>query len=325
MTNYRSYIDLTSIISKNILKIPQSIDLIVGVPRSGMIPAYMISGLLDCGVTDLHSFLRNDKVKGGHRYRNEERNAFDYNNILILDDSVNSGNAISEVKFLIQKSDLQNIDKLIFGAIYATPFSTQFVDIYFEIIPNPRFFEWNIYNHPTLANSCFDMDGVLCHDVPESYNDDGEKYIDYITNVRPLIKPRVKIDKIVTSRLEKYRRFTEEWLSKNGYEYNELIMLDLPDKKSRAKWAKYGEFKASVYNQSNNILFFESSFEQANDICRITGKPVFCVDTKQMINSDKEIIQSQIFSSYGKIRVLFSMIKWKFLKLFGIVRPLNKL
>ena len=98
MIHYRSYIDLISLVSARIEKVPKNVDLVVGIPRSGMIPAYFIAGILDCGVTDLYSFLRNDKIKGGHRYQNEEKNAFDYINILILDDSINSGNSIDCTK-----------------------------------------------------------------------------------------------------------------------------------------------------------------------------------------------------------------------------------
>lgn len=312
--HYRSYIDLTNLVTAQIKKVPKNVDLIVGIPRSGMIPAYLIAGILDCGVTDFYSFLRNDKIKGGHRYRNEERNAFDYNHILIIDDSINSGSSLEEVKLEIHKSNFSNYEKLQFGVIYVTKFSAHLVDFYFESIPNPRLFEWNIFNHKVLSNSCFDLDGVLCHDVPELFNDDGEKYIDFITHVSPLIRPRVKIDKIITSRLEKYRAYTEKWLAEHQIHYNELIMLDLPDKNARKKWGKHGDYKASVYQNSENVLFFESSIEQALRIAEITGKPVFCVDTKQMINSDKEIHQSQLLAPYGKFRSLLSLLKGKLMK-----------
>lgn len=314
MIHYRSYNDLISLVSSKMELIPRQIDLVVGIPRSGMIPAYLIAGILDCGVTDLHTFLCNDKIKGGHRYRNEEKNAYDYTNILILDDSINSGSSLEEVKLEIHKSNFSELDKLHYGVIYATPFSTHLVDFYFESIPNPRLFEWNIFNHKVLSNACFDLDGVLCHDVPETYNDDGEKYLEFITNVSPLIQPRVKIDKIVTSRLEKYREATQNWLKKHHFDYNELIMLDLPDKNARKKWGKHGDYKAEVYKHSDNVLFFESSLEQALRIAEITTKPVFCVDTKQMINSERAKVESQLLAPYGKIRGLLSLVKRKILK-----------
>jgi hypothetical protein len=36
------------------------------------------------------------------------------------------------------------------------------VDYYFENVPLPRYFQWNILNHTTLEKACFDIDGVLC-------------------------------------------------------------------------------------------------------------------------------------------------------------------
>jgi hypothetical protein len=49
------------------------------------------------------------------------------------------------------------------------------VDYYFENVPLPRYFQWNILNHTTLEKACFDIDGA--DPLPEQ-NDDGEKYID---------------------------------------------------------------------------------------------------------------------------------------------------
>ena len=59
-----------------------------------------------------------------------------------------------------------------------------------------------------------DFDGVLCRDPTEEENDDGDKYRYFIANVEPIFKPSVEIGWIVTSRLEKYRDLTENWLKK---------------------------------------------------------------------------------------------------------------
>jgi hypoxanthine phosphoribosyltransferase len=58
--NYRSYQDLSDDIKSNIYKLEKyNIDLVVGIPRSGMIPAYMISLILNVNCTDFHSFIEN--------------------------------------------------------------------------------------------------------------------------------------------------------------------------------------------------------------------------------------------------------------------------
>ena len=49
--NYKSYSDLSIDILEGISKVPSSIQLVVGIPRSGMIPAYMIAAQLNLPVT----------------------------------------------------------------------------------------------------------------------------------------------------------------------------------------------------------------------------------------------------------------------------------
>lgn len=40
---YRTLADLSNLIRKNIYKVPHDIDLVVGIPRSGMLPANIIA------------------------------------------------------------------------------------------------------------------------------------------------------------------------------------------------------------------------------------------------------------------------------------------
>lgn len=287
MINYRSYNDMFNVIVANISILPTDIDLIVGIPRSGMAPAYIIGNILDCGVTDFYSFIRNEKVKGGRRFLDREKESLNYKKILILDDSVNSGTALSKIKNEINSIlILENCPQILFAAVYATEKTKSLIHYFFEIVDCPRVFQWNLFSHDIIQNACFDLDGVLCHDVTEEVNDDGEKYLHFIENVGLLIKPGKKIDKIVTCRIEKYRDVTVKWLNKNDIHYNELIMLDFPDGISRRKWNRHAEYKAEVYLKCNNQLFIESSIEQATKISNLTGKAVYCFDTKQMINTE---------------------------------------
>lgn len=55
--NYRSISDLTKCIKKNIHILPDNIDLVVGNPRSGMIPAYSIALFLNTQACSLTSLL----------------------------------------------------------------------------------------------------------------------------------------------------------------------------------------------------------------------------------------------------------------------------
>ena len=55
--NFRTINDSNNLISKNLDKIPKDIDLIVGVPRSGLFVANLIALYLNLPLTDFDSFL----------------------------------------------------------------------------------------------------------------------------------------------------------------------------------------------------------------------------------------------------------------------------
>ena len=144
-------------------------------------------------------------------------------------------------------------------------------------------FQWNYLNHINIETSCFDMDGVLCEDPTDEQNDDGEKYIEFLINARPLFIPQYKIRAIVTSRLEKYRTYTEDWLKKHNVMYENLYMLNLPNKEARIKANAHAKFKSKVYKKlSKTKYFYESDREQAIEIFNLTGKPTICVGTDEI-------------------------------------------
>jgi len=65
--NYRSINDLNNTILKQLHLIPRDIDLVVGVPRSGMLPANLLALYLNLPYTDIHSFMKGFIYKSGAR------------------------------------------------------------------------------------------------------------------------------------------------------------------------------------------------------------------------------------------------------------------
>lgn len=61
--------DLSNTIRTNIYKIPRNIDFIIGVPRSGMIPASIIASFLNVPLIDVNSFVNNFEPWGGDRLK----------------------------------------------------------------------------------------------------------------------------------------------------------------------------------------------------------------------------------------------------------------
>jgi len=283
---YRNIADLNKIILKRLSVIPRDFDLIVGIPRSGMLPANLLALYLNKPYTDIHSLLNGHIYKAGAR--SQFFNLKDFKKILVVDDSVASGSALKECKESLKELEQQFDIK--YCAIYVVPGKEKVVDYYFEVVPLPRYFQWNILNHTTLEKACFDIDGVLCADPAPEQNDDGPIYTDFILNAPPLFIPGAKIGALVTSRLEKYRKETEIWLRNNHVKYNELVMLDLPNMEARQKANSHASHKANTYSSKPYVLFVESDLGQAREINRLSKKPVLCTENFEMIFDSESLL-----------------------------------
>ncbi|MDX9749249.1 MAG: phosphoribosyltransferase family protein [Paludibacter sp.] len=285
---YKSIGDLNRTILTHIELIPSDTDLVVGIPRSGMVPAIIIAQTLHLPFTDIHSFIAGrmfGEDESHHQVIDNKR----YKNILIVDDSVASGNAITKARAMLQ--NLESLFTLKYCAIYIVPVKVKMVDIYFETLALPQVFQWNVFHHTVLEKACFDIDGVLCEDPTLEQDDDGPLYRDFLINAKPLYIPECKIGTIVTSRLEKYRKETEEWLQKHNIRYNQLVMYN-PGKTKKSDYIHPAALKASVYKSLNYFLFIESSYYQARKINQITGKPVLCTEIFEMITESESLMHN---------------------------------
>ncbi|HEL4242865.1 hypothetical protein I5U23_04080 [Stenotrophomonas maltophilia] len=283
--NYRSIDDLSLLISKNLHKIAQDTELVVAIPRSGMLVASIIALKLNLPLTDLATFVQNGGiVKGSSRsYKmNHLIRSGDARRILLVDDSTSSGAAIASAKAQLTKY-IEDGGHVTTMAAYVEPKSRDLVDVYFEVVSQPRMFEWNIMHHPRLSEACLDIDGVLCVDPTQEENDDSLKYLEFIRSAKPLVIPTTAVKHLVTSRLEKYRAATEEWLERNGVKYGTLHMLDVATAEERRRLNLHAKFKASVYaSDASATLFVESELHQAIDIANTAKKPVFCTTDNRM-------------------------------------------
>jgi len=276
--NYRSISDISTCIRSNIHRIPQDVDLIVGIPRSGLLAASVIALHLNIPIIDLEGFVENRKIKYGRTRAIKNPGIITpkhAKHILVVDDSVWSGKSMATAVKLVETAN--HGCRHTTCAVYASNGGTRGLDIYFEKVAMPRAFEWNIFHKRTLEECCVDIDGVLCVDPTASENDDGERYKRFLLNATPLMLPSTKIGVLVTSRLEKYRRETQQWLEKNRIEYHDLVMLDLPDAATRRKLRIHGKFKAEVYRKYPGAhLFIESEPRQAIEIAQLSGRSVLC-------------------------------------------------
>lgn len=290
--HYRSIADLSALIRLNLNKIPRDIDLIVGIPRSGMLAASILALNLNKKVCELPSFLAGIEPMNGNTrglFTINTKTA-DKQNILVIDDSIHTGTSMKLTREQITSS-FPNAN-IIYCAVYATPESLNKCDIIFEVLDANRAFEWNLmHRRDIVENSCFDIDGVLCLDPSEFENDDGLNYIEFILGAQPLILPTHKIGYIVTTRLEKYRPQTKEWLSSLNIKYDSLYMLDLPSASERLKMNCHADYKASIYKSlSKAKLFIESERDQSLEIFKKAGKSVLCFESQELFNPQWPLI-----------------------------------
>jgi len=283
--DYRSLDDLSRTILKNRHKVPQDVDLIVGIPRSGVFAANIMGLALNVPVTDLDGFVQNTALS--LTYRIEMPSALAYpreaKHVLLVDDTIHSGKSMDHARELLIKAQVDQ--KITTCAVFANPKpkSLTRINIFFDALPSPAVLEWNVMHRDKLEQFCVDIDGVLCRNPTRQEDDDGTEYQHFLENATPLTIPTYKVGYLVTSRLEKYRKDTEAWLQRYNVAYNELIMLDLPDKATRVNMNASPRFKASVYKGlPHSDLFIESERKEAHIISRLSGKAVLCYSSQTL-------------------------------------------
>lgn len=280
--NYRSVQDMNQLIARHAGSLARQFDLVVGVPRSGLLAANLMALHTNLPLTDVQGLIEKRLLGAGRRLSIDPAIFFDQpRRVLVIDDSLRRGIQMRQTRQVLAPIASQH--ELVFAAVYGMTQTRHHADLILEHCQGPRVFEWNLMHHRLLVCSCVDIDGVLCVDPTEQENDDGLRYERFVLNAQPLHLPTKPIGRLVTSRLEKYRRLTEQWLDAHGIQYGELIMLDLPSKAARVRRAIHGQFKGEVYRDCDARLFVESSARQAPQIADIAAKPVMCIESGQML------------------------------------------
>lgn len=278
--NYRTVADINADAHELATDLPQDIDLVVGIPRSGLLAANLLCLHLDVPMTDVESLCEGRILDTGSRC-GDACSLDELDSVVVVDDSVLTGSQMTETRRRLEAQDFPF--EIHFSSVYISPRGHQYVDYWSEVVDSPRVFEWNILHHTRLDEFCVDIDGVLCRDPTTEENDDGENYREFLTGVEPNVVPSQEIGWLVTARLEKYRPETEAWLDEHGIEYDTLVMMDVPDMETRREQGNHGRYKADVYESTGASLFIESNHSQAEEICGASNKPVFCYETNEML------------------------------------------
>ncbi|HXG47021.1 MAG TPA: orotate phosphoribosyltransferase, partial [Methylomirabilota bacterium] len=282
--NFRSYSDLVTTLAVWQQRLPRDFTLICGIPRSGLMVASLLALQWNLPVTDVASLAAGRVLPGGRRQTargvDPDRFLDTPQRILVVEDSVCAGAGVRRAR-----ADLAAVAKrheIRYAAVYAALEGRNTVDYVAEVIGMPRVFEWNLFHHPVLRQSCVDIDGVLCRDPSGEENDDGPRYREFLRSVEPRFVPSEEIGWLVTGRLEKYRSETEEWLRRHGIRYRELRMLDVPDMQTRRETGAAVAFKAEQYRRTGAELFIESDPRQAAEIAARARRHVIATDSMQL-------------------------------------------
>lgn len=257
-----------------------NVDCVVGVPRSGCVPASILALHLNVPLLQLEDFL-DGRLSQSYTRRMSAKHKLLANpnsspiNVLIVDDATSNGVTFGDIRNRLSVSGIESQFAIEYLAAYCTPSGSGFVDYVLEELPMPRVFEWNMMHHANTRFFCVDLDGVLCDDPTIDENDDGPRYEHFCLNARPKVIPTARVGAIVTARIEKYRAHTEAWLAKHGVVYDRLIMCNLPSGLERRRLAAHAVMKADAYRTLGGMLFVESDLQQAQQIYTLTGKPVF--------------------------------------------------
>ena len=281
--------DLSNTIRNNIWKIPRDIDFIIAIPRSGTICASIISEFLNVPLIDIDAFVGGVEPYGGGRLRyfyGSERKKT--KKVLVVDDTVYNGSSKVKAKEKLAPFTDYNF---IYMAVYlegpnrsAVDFFLEDVSMYTNGFTELVLYEWNIFHHneDVMAGCLYDMDGVLCVDPPDERNE--KNYLNYIRNAPPLFIPSAVIGGIATYRLIKNKEITEKWLQDNGVKYGMIYMFNAQSWEERNAYNIPPElFKGGIYKSLPQYrLFVESNAQQAENISKIAGKPVLCIENNKL-------------------------------------------
>lgn len=246
---------------------------IVGIPRSGMFVSSICATSLNL---PLYSLSQGKIVPcnsisefGGGRMSGYKPNS---GKLLVLDDTVFGGSTLEKIKISLGNN-------YYYGALYVRPDLIEKVDIFGKKLENPHLLEWHFFNSSHTENTLFDLDGVFSPNVPMSCCIDNDKYEEYLSNVEPFYHRLPKTNKlkaIVTGRLDRFRKITEQWLENYGIQYNELIMFPTEKEKIRNKnhVEEVAQYKSNFYKRSNARLFMESEKSEGLVIRKLSKKRV---------------------------------------------------
>lgn len=283
---YITYEDLCRDIRNNLTLIPRYVAGVLGMPRSGMLPATIIAEHLNVGLSTPDGVIAAGSVtkallEHGHREMRMDGPRV----LLVVDDTCYHGNSMAKVQKKLKHPAFAGYEFIYLAVYLEGPCEKFKPHVWLRDIREPArrgplgyaLYEWNLFAHGNLTRrTLFDLDGVFCKEPPDER--DEAAYLQYIKNPTPLYIPTGDLISICTFRLEKYRQETLDFLHGIGAAHVNLYMYPAQSYVERQGVAPW-QYKADMYKDDYWLLFVESEDYQARKIRSLTGKPVVCIES----------------------------------------------
>jgi orotate phosphoribosyltransferase len=275
---------LTDDVYKLAAKLPPDLVGIIGISRSGLLPASLLAMHLHLPLWILRQDRnaqqpdspKGDIVPAGNGWRLHKRRATQ-GTIALVDDTQMTGRSLARALPLAQEWAVAQGQKLLSAVVYQSPESRPKADLYARALAGPHFLEWNLFNSCFLPKMAFDFDGVFCRDATAAEDDDGPRYRKFLSEAEPLYFARKEpVPLIVTACLEKWRQLRQAWMDQHGIRARRLVMGPWKSLAERNQPGIVSRFKAQHFAASGLEWFVESSPVQAREIAELTGLPVIC-------------------------------------------------
>lgn len=242
--------------------LPRDIDVVIGIPRQGLITADIIANTLGIPLATSEGFI------DGVWWQSEHTPVPKIRKVLIVDDSVGSGKTLKDAKEKL-KAAFPKI-KFLTGATYEVKAPKGSVDFYYKR-STINMFERGII-HENIGKLGCDMDGVLCKDL--QLNPTEKERVHHYKTAKPLHIPAYEIEVIATGRFERYRLITERWLKRNNVKYKYLVMR-------KAEGCNFSP-KVRAIQDYHLRWFWESDMEESKMLNCLTGRVILCWENMYM-------------------------------------------
>jgi hypoxanthine phosphoribosyltransferase len=304
---FKSYADLAKDIELWSSKLPE-FSAIIGVPRSGILPASLLALKRNIPLLDLSAFTvgagfplayNRPLRRGGTRIEPVEGNI----RILVIDDTTYTGSTLAQLKEELRHK-FSGVEFQYAAYMAGTPGIQHCDHVMYATENVPQLVEWSTLHIPFNKYTMTDLDGVICEDWTLGDEDlHKEQYSRFLENAAVLIRPSYPVRAIVTNRLEKNRGLTEAWLKKHGIKYEMLIMCPARDAYDRQVRYGLAGFKRLTYEEDDpSQLFIESDTIQAMGIS-YSNKPVLDWQYKKLLNGLDTTSVTQSFQATNGVTV----------------------